>query len=233
MRTQKNNTRNLIRSVAIALMMLSVANVASAQKNSRHHNHYRTDFIKQMVYQLSNEVMEKTGFMRYARQTSNDNRQVVLASYTLPLTSGSVGIENEMNLQSLETELTAAVDVYSPAKIETSENCECQDAELENAMIQAAAPYHATNLSFEECNETAEQELECLLTQAVSPYTPAEYDNCDTESYQDELNLNISSAFQPYQPGDYAMEINSNDRINVEDPLEQAMIAAAGLLVRY
>ena len=233
MRTQMNNARNLIQSVAVALMILVGTSVVSAQKANRHHNHHRADFITQMVYQLSNEVMERTGFMQFAKHASAENRHVVLASYTLPMNAVSMDIENEMNLQSLESELTAAFEVYSPANIEASENCECQDIELENAMILAAAPYQAAHLSLEVCNETAEQELENLLTQAVSPYSPADYDNSNTESFQNELSLNISSAFQPYQPGDYAMEIRSKDRINVEDPLEQAMIAAAGLPARF
>lgn len=233
MRTQKNNTRNLIQSVAITLMMLSVACVASAQKTSRHHNHYRTDFIRQMVYQLSNEVMERTGFLKYAKQTPSDNSQVVLASYALPMTAVSARIENEGNNQSLESELTAAFEVYSPSRIEVSENCEYQDAALENTMTLAAAPYNVAGLSFEEFNETADQELEDLLTQAVTPYSPAGYDNRDSESDPCDLNLNITSAFQPYQPGDYAMEISSNDRINVQDPLEQTLIAAAGLPARF
>lgn len=233
MRTHKNNTRNLIRSAAIALMMLSVASVASAQKNSRHHNHYRTDFIRQMVYQLSNEVMERTGFLKYAKQASSDNSQVVLASYTLPMDAASARIENEGNNPSLESELTAAFEVYSPSRIEVSENSEYQDSGLENTMTLAAAPYNAASLSFEEFNEIANRELENLLTQAATPYSPAEYDNLDSETDQSELNLNITSAFQPYQPGDYALEISDNDRINVQDPLEQTLIAAAGLPARF
>ena len=57
MRTTANNTRNLIQSIILVLMVGLTTSVANGQRSA---TPYKKDFIRQMIYQLSNEVMERT-----------------------------------------------------------------------------------------------------------------------------------------------------------------------------
>ena len=78
--------RNFFSKISKATLILTLAFTTlisvSCQNAARQSFHYKTDFIKQMVYQVSNDFLTRTGFVT-KNSSSNNEAAAILVNYTV------------------------------------------------------------------------------------------------------------------------------------------------------
>lgn len=227
MRTKMNPSRNQFRNLMLACILIAAGSLSNAQPVA---SHYKTDFIKQMVYQLSNEVMARTSFLRSGKKVSEKN-QVVLASYTVPASEEFSGKTAETaNWEMLDYEIARAAKSYNPSDFVT-EDSRFESDNLMEDLATAAGLYNASAIATEECNEAnTNKSLEEVLCTAAGLYNATdcvmtENDSSFNGTDDNSAEGSLIEAAQPYSPAAYLQETNSNQA----DTLESMLVAAADL----
>ena len=82
MTTNRNFFSKLSKASLIVTLAFTTLISVSCQNAARQSFHYKTDFIKQMVYQVSNDFLTRTGFVA-KNSTSNNETAAILVNYTL------------------------------------------------------------------------------------------------------------------------------------------------------
>jgi hypothetical protein len=179
MKTNRNSFSKFSKaSLIIALACASLVTV-SCQNATRQSFHYKTDFIKQMVYQISNEFSTRTSDLSALAQNNMKEAAPVLVNYTISdknANFSSVADENE-----LADFLTRAAQLNAPVAEAEVENDNTLDFLMQAAQLNAPV----ADLEAEQDNT-----LE-FLTTAAQLYAPVAQDN---NSSDDTLDFLINAA---------------------------------------
>jgi len=81
MRTNRNFFSKLSKATLILSLAFTTLISVSCQNAARQSFHYKTDFVKQMVYQVSNEFLTRTGIA--VQNRNNNEAAAVLVNYTV------------------------------------------------------------------------------------------------------------------------------------------------------
>lgn len=143
MKTQRTN----VLKVTVALVSLVV--FFSTSTIRAQDNHYKPDFIRQMVYQLSNEVIDHSGLVKLAlKQSETRPNAELLINWNIPVSHAAYSSRaDESERVSLEEFLLKAARPYQAAayldcKIGQEEQPAGVGSELEEMLIRAARPYY-------------------------------------------------------------------------------------------
>ena len=139
MKTQRTHLLKVTVTLVSLVIFVSISTLRAQD------NHYKPDFIRQMVYQLSSEVIDRSGLIKLTmKQSETHLNEEILTNWNIP--------------------------VSHPAT--SSSTDESERMPLEEFLLKAAQPYQAAT-SFDCGNEQADQptdvgsELEELLIRAA------------------------------------------------------------------
>ena len=203
MRTNRNFFSKLSKATfTIALVFTSLATV-SCQNNARQSFEYKTDFIRQMVYQISNEFFTRAGELSTLTQNNlNEAAKVLVNSSGSDTHANFTSAANENELADF---LTRAAQFNAPVSATEVEKDNTLDF-----LIQAAQ----LNVSVADMEDEQDNILD-FLTAAAQFNTPVAQDN---DSSDDTLDFLINAAQMNAQ---VAAEESSQDS-NLLDFLSQA-----------
>jgi hypothetical protein len=182
MKTNNNFFSKLSKATLIVSLAFTTLISVSCQNAARQSFHYKTDFVKQMVYQVSNEFLTRTGI---AVQNRNTNEAAaVLVNYTVSeKNTKHTASYNESELGSF---LTSAAKLN--AEIATEESTE-SDNTLD--FLTSAAQLNAPVAEMEiEADNTLE-----FLTAAAQLTSEVAQDNTNDETF--ELLINAAQLNTP------------------------------------
>jgi len=177
MRTNRNFFSKLSKATLIVTLAFTTLISVSCQNSARQSFHYKTDFIKQMVYQVSNEFMSRTGLSAQTRNNSNETASI-LVNYNVADKKVKHSSSSDAELASF---LTAAAQLNTPvAEQAISENENTLDFLTEAAQI---------NTPVAEMETENDNTLEFLTAAAQINTEVAKENNSD-----DTLDLLINAA---------------------------------------
>jgi hypothetical protein len=200
MKTNRNFFSKLSKaSFIIALAFTSLVTV-SCQNSARQSFHYKTDFIKQMVYQISNEFYTRT---RVISAHDNNNVQTtarVLVNYTI--SDKNTDYSSNVNDNELADFLTRAAQLNAPVA-ETA-----IEAEKDNTLDFL---FQAAQMNAPVANMEAEQDNTLdFLTAAAQLYAPVDQDNSSSDDTLDFL-INAAQINAPVASEDNSQDSNLLD----------------------
>ena len=176
MKTNRNFFSKLSKATLIVTLAFTTLISVSCQNAARQSFHYKTDFIKQMVYQVSNEFMTRTGLSASTRNNTSE-AAAILVNYT---ENGKSVKHSAYNDAELSNFLTAAAQINTPVVCDAVvENDNTQD------FLTSAAEL---NTPVAEMETESDNTLE-FLTAAAQINTGFAQDNND-----DTLDLLINAA---------------------------------------
>jgi hypothetical protein len=184
MRTNRNFFSKLSKATLIVSLAFTTLISVSCQNAARQSFHYKPDFIKQMVYQVSSEFMTRTGFSSQAKNNKGE-AAAILINYTVAVKSVNHSSSNDADLA---YSLTAAASLNAPVvSQEVIEN----DNALE--FLTEAAKLNAPVAEME-----ADQDITLeSLTSAAQLNTELAQDNNNDETFElliDAARINTSIA---------------------------------------
>ena len=120
MTTNRNFFSKLSKATLIVTLAFTTLISVSCQNSASQSFHYKTDFIKQMVFQVSNDFLTKTGIVA-KNTTSNNEAAAILVNYTVASgKSVKASSTNDSELASFLTE--AAMLNTTVAQDEVADN---------------------------------------------------------------------------------------------------------------
>ncbi len=165
MRTNRNFISKISKTTLIVTLAFNTLISVSCQNAARQSFHYKTDFIKQMVYQVSNEFMSRTGLSVQFRNNSDEaiaENKNTLDFLTAAAQLNTPVVEMETEKDNTLEFLTAAAQLNTEV---TKENNSDDTLDLLINAAQFNAPVTM--------EETSQDELLGFLTQAANLNTNA------------------------------------------------------------
>ncbi len=168
MKTNRNFFSKISKATLIVSLAFTTLISVSCQNTASQSFIYKTNFIKQMVYQVSNEFMTRAGISVQTRNNSNE-AGAILVNYTI----ANKGLnQSSYNDQELASFLTTAASLNAPvAEMET---------EKDNTLVFLTK---AATLNMEVAGASNSDDTLDLLLNAAQLNTPAAVE----ETSQDEL----------------------------------------------
>lgn len=144
----------------IAVALVSLVVFFSTSTIRAQDNHYKPDFIRQMVYQLSNEVIDRSGLIKFAlKQSETRPNEELLINWNIPVSHAA----------------------YSSSRVDESERVSLEEFLLKAAQPYQAAAYLDCEIGQENHQAVIGSDLEELLIRAARPYYPGYF--CEEAPY--------------------------------------------------
>jgi hypothetical protein len=160
MRTNRNIFSKLSKATFIIALTFTTLISVSCQNAARQSFHYKTDFIKQMVSQVSNEFMSRTGL---SAQYSNNNTEFSSKTEnTLHFLTEAAQINSPVT--EMETENDNTLDFLTSAAQLNTEVAQENNSDETLDLLITAAQFNAPVVNEEICQD----ELLGFLTQAAN-----------------------------------------------------------------
>ena len=181
MKTNPNFFSKLSKASFILALAFTTLVTVSCQNAAHQTFSYKTNFIKQMVYKISNEFYTRTGVLSACDQNNANLAAPVLVNYTISVKHSSVA--SKVNENELADFLTRAAQLNAPVAETASEVAEDNTLDFLTQAAQMNAP--VADMEAEQDNTLD------FLTQAAQFNAPVAQDN---NSCDDTLDLLINAA---------------------------------------
>ena len=182
-------------SKATLIAVISIASVTSVscQNAARQAFHYKTDFIKQMVFQVSNDFLTNTGLTSRISAKNNVQTKATLVNYTITENAGRHSRTNDLN-ETAEFLTAAAFNTTAAAEEESDNTLDfltaaaginnvvaCTEAEEDNTLEFLTNAAQINTVASEDTNN---DDTLSFLTNAAQFITIAADDNSQDDTLE-------------------------------------------------
>ena len=143
MKTQRIHLLKVTLTLVSLVVFVSISTVRAQD------SHYKPDFIRQMVYQLSSDAIDRSGLIKLALKHSETRlNEEMLINWNVPVGHPAISsTTDESERMPLEEFLMKAAQPYRAAitldcENEQADQPACDGSELEELLIRAARPYY-------------------------------------------------------------------------------------------